>query len=408
MNEVKELREKQQKLVAEAREALNKITDSTDESRAAELETQHDRAMAEYDKLDARAAKLEKLNSAESNLDAPAEPAPEVESRNVEVGKPENKDEREVFMRYVRSGFDALDKEERNLIKEKRAQSTTNSEGGFTVPQGFEARIVESMKLAGPMLNPGVTDEITTDSGNTIDIPTADDTSNKGALISENTQVGTQDITFGQKQLEAYLYNSKVVRVSESLLQDSGVDLEGFLSNALGTRLGRIANEHLTTGTGTNQPNGIVTASTLGETSTAVDAVTFDEILNLVHSVDPMYRQLENVRFMLNDATLKALRKIKDGDGNYLWQAPNARTSEPATLWGFRYSINQDMPDLGTGNKPLLFGAFNKYMVRRVNGMPMKRLVERYADFGQVGFLSFARLDGELQDTAAVKHLINA
>lgn len=407
MSALKELREKQQKLVVEARDALNGITDKTDESRAAELESQHDKAMSEHDKLEARASKIIELEERQKRLDEPANEAPSGGTREI---KPETNEinEGEVFNKFLRSGLGGLNAEQRQAMLEKRAQSTTDAEGGFTVPEGFIAQIVETMKYTGPMMNGDVIDLLETDSGNPLPMPTNDDTGNVGEIINENTQVAEQDSTFGAKTLEAFLYSSKAVRVSEALLQDTGVDLEGYLANALGTRLGRIGNTHLTTGTGSSQPNGIVTASSLGVTAASATAITFDELIDLEHSVDIAYRSGEKVGFMFNDSTLKALRKIKDGDGNYLWQAADARTGAGATLLARNYFVNNDMPALTTGNKAVIFGDLGKYMVRRVNQMPLKRLVERYADFGQVGFLQFARLDGELTDTAAVKHLITA
>jgi HK97 family phage major capsid protein len=111
--------------------------------------------------------------------------------------------------------------------------------------------------------------------------------------------------------------------------------------------------------------------------------------------------------FMYNDNTLKALRKVKDNDGRFIWQPADARTGEPAQLYGYPYAINQDMPDIGSTNKSVLFGAMQRYVMRRVRTFSTKRLVERYADFHQVGFIGFGRFDGELMDTAAVKHLVH-
>ena len=125
-----------------------------------------------------------------------------------------------------------------------------------------------------------------------------------------------------------------------------------------------------------------------------------------VQSIDPAYRTDPSVGFMFNDKTLKALRKLKDGDGNYIWQAANVQTGAPNSLLGYRYNINQACADVGTSAKSILFGAMNRYIVRRVREFAVKRLVERYADYDQVGFIGFARYDGDLMDTAAVKYYI--
>ena len=140
----------------------------------------------------------------------------------------------------------------------------------------------------------------------------------------------------------------------------------------------------------------------------AVTRQAFDEIIDLFHSVDPAYRASPSCRFMFNDSTLSAIRKLKDGDGNYLWQAADGRAGEPAAILGRGYVINQAMDSIATAKKTVLFGDMNKYVVRRVRDFTLLRLAERYAEYYQVGFLAFNRLDGELLDTAAVKHLVQA
>src|SRR5690606_3040040 len=126
-------------------------------------------------------------------------------------------------------------------------------------------------------------------------------------------------------------------------------------------RLGRRANTELTTGDGNGDPNGIVTASTLGKTAAAAAAVTYDEIIDLVHSVDPAYRASPKTRFMFNDSTLGVLRKLKDGEGRYIWTAGDVQNGVPGTILGYRYSINQAMAGVATGEKSMIFGDFGKY-----------------------------------------------
>lgn len=412
-----ELRERQQKHVADAREALDQIDDAN-ETRAKELEEQHDRAMAEFDKIEAKIERLQKLESAEDRADQgdPRRPIPpDGEDRG---GRETEITPEQAFTRAMCFGVNALSTEERQALGELRAEVTpemraqaagTDSAGGFTVPEGFQAEIVRSMAAFGPMLDPGITRQINTTSGNPLPWPTMDDTSNKGALLTENTQDGEQDVTFGQKQLDAYMYTSKIVRVSLQLLQDSAFDMNGLLRDVFGERIGRIGNEHLTTGDHSGKPNGIVTASTEGKQTASATAITFDEIIDLEHSVDPAYRMLGSARYMLHDNVLLAVRKLKDSDGRYLWEPAQPRTGTEALLNGYPYTVNQDMSSTITADdKVILFGAFEKYVVRRVLAFQMLRLVERYADFLQVGFIGFTRFDGDLMDTAAVKHLVMA
>lgn len=419
---LKELQEKREKLVAEARERLDQIDKNTDESRATELGEQHDRAMAELDRLDKRIADEERLERAEKATEekrASMRPNPgDGEARGAaDDGQPEY---RAVFLKFLAGGGDpsALDPEERAVLrrgyddgasKELRVQTTSNAAGGYTVPTELFNEIVKSMALTGPMYDPGVTRELMTTAGNPIKVPTVDDTAKSAALHTEGsalTDDNSEDATFGQKSLDAYVYDTEFLKISLELLQDSAFNVESFIGEMLGERLGRKANSILTTGTGTSQPNGIVTASTLGVTAAAVAAITFDEVIDLEHSVDPAYRQSPKAGYMLNDTTLKALRKLKNGDGSYLWQAGNVQQGVPATLNGRKFYINQAMASPATGNKTMIFGDLGKYFVRKVGVPVVGVLRERF--WPDVGMAGLIRLDGELSDTAAVKHLIQA
>lgn len=410
---IKQMREQQAKLVAEARTYYDEVA-TADESRAKELEASYDKAMAEHDRLEKLIQKEERLAAAEAALDEPETRTPDRNPTPVTV---ETTDEarKAAFKAWLQRGVSGLSAEQRqiaeramaNIPEEVRAQSTTTTSGGYTIPEGFLPEITKAMKAWGPMLDPGITRVLVTATGNPLPWPTMDDTAQKGAILGENVQIGEQDITFGQKQLDAYMYTSKLIRVSYQLLQDSAFNVESeIIRPAFGERLGRIGNEHLTTGTGVGQPNGIVTASSAGITAAVGGAVSFDDIIDLEHSVDPAYRRSPGVRFMFNDSTLKYLRKLKDGDGNYLWQPADARTGAPASVLAYPYSVNQDMASIGGSTKPIIFGDFNKYIVRIVRDMTMLRLTERYADYLQVGFFAFMRMDGELSDTAAIKHMV--
>jgi HK97 family phage major capsid protein len=175
----------------------------------------------------------------------------------------------------------------------------------------------------------------------------------------------------------------------------------------LGERLGRIANSQLTVGTGSSAPNGIVTASTLGVTSASTTAITFDEIIDLEHSVDPAYRVGPKVAYMLNDSTLKTVRKLKDGEGNYLWQRGDVQGGVPATINGRRFYVNQAMgsiPPSATATRVMQFGDFGKYYVRKVGAPVIGVMRERF--WPDLGIAGLIRFDGEAADTSAIKHLI--
>lgn len=409
---IAELRAEQEKLVADARSALADIKDDTPEARATELNEQHDRAMAEYDRLEARIAREQKLAEREAELNAADDRRPNGEDRAVIPGASEKTDAEkyaDAFRTFVRGGRSSLSVEQRGILKqyEDRAQSVgTPSAGGYLVPVIFQEELVKSLKAWGPMLDPGVTRMLTTATGAALTFPTMNDTANTGALIAENTQVSLAEIAFGTKTIDAFKYTSGVVLVSDELLQDSVLDVEAIIRDAMSERIGRIANTHLTTGDGSSKPNGIVTAATAVEGSDDV-TVTFDDMIDLEHSIDPAYRSDPSCKWMFNDSTLKALRKLKDLEGNYIWQPADVRAGVPAQILGYGYAINQAVASIGASAKPIVFGAFNKYIVRNVKEFAIKRLVERYADYGQVGFIGFTRFDGELLDSAAVKVLQN-
>jgi HK97 family phage major capsid protein len=415
---IKELREKQAKIVAEARERLDQI-DKADEARAKELETQHDAAMAEYDRLEAQIAREEKVASMEQRaeeLRAKQRPIPgDGQTRGHDDG--EKVEYREVFRKII-SGTEIgdLSSEERAVLRsgvdkgaEFRAQSTSNTAGGYTVPVTLANFIIKSMAMWGPMYDPGVCTEINTSSGEQINIPTIDDTTVPVVKHTEGTALtddGGSDVTVGQKVLNAYMFDTEFVKWSIELSQDSIFNWEELLGGLLGERLGRRANTELTTGDGTGDPNGIVTASALGVTAAAVAAITFDEIIDLEHSVDPAYRMSPKAAYMFNDTTLKAIRKLKDGQGQYIWQMGDVQKGVPASLNGRRYHINQAMASPATGNKTMIFGDFGKYYVRKVGSPIIGVMRERF--WPDLGIAGLIRFDGELGDTAAVKHLIQA
>lgn len=413
---IKELREKQAKITAEARERLDLITQSTDEARTKELEAQHDAAMAEYDRLEAQVEREQKLADIEARAAQRREERIPRPGNGEARGAAEDGDGvtyRSAFAKYV-CGVD-LEPEEREVLKrgaarfEQRAQTAgTTTAGGFTVPTELANEIVRTMLAWGPMYDPGVTMEMLTASGNPIKIPTVNDTTVAAEAHTEATALtddGGKDVTFGQKSLDAYAFDTEFVRWSWELDTDSIFNMESLLASLLGERLGRISNSQLTTGSGSSAPNGIVTASTLGVTAAATGAVTADELIDLQHSVDPAYRVSPRARFMLNDSTFKAIRKLKMGTGDYLFQ-PGIANGPGATILGFPFSINQAMASMSTGTKPIVFGDFGKYFVRKVGAPVIGVMRERF--WPDLGIAGLIRFDGELGDTTAVKHLIMA
>lgn len=296
-----------------------------------------------------------------------------------------------------------LYKDAREARAETDPQATTSTVGGEYIPQGFRNALEVAMLAYGGVRS--VATVLRTADGGALPMPTHNDTDQKGALLAENTQDAVQKIDTSSVTLNAYKYTSKIVQISKELLQDDAFDTAAWVGNALGERLARIHNQHFTTGTGSSQPNGIVTAATLGVTAAGASAIDFDDLIDLQHSVDPAYRN--GASWMFNDATLKVIRKLKDSNGQYIWDAGTPANGVPGSVLGQRYTINQDMASIGGSTKPVLYGDFSKYMVRDVLAIDLVRLVERYADYHQVAFVAITRNDADLLDagTNPVKYL---
>jgi len=196
--------------------------------------------------------------------------------------------------------------------------------------------------------------------------------------------------------LDAWKYTSKAVLVSVELMQDNSVNLPQLLGQLLGERLGRITNTHFTTGTGTGNPNGVVTAATFAQATTGaanMTSISYANLIALYHAVDPAYRN--NAKFMMNDNSISKIKLMVDSNQRPLW-LPGLVDRAPDTILGAPYVINQDMASMTATAKSILFGDFSKYLIRDVRDMTLLRLDERYAEFLQVAFLAFMRTDGDL------------
>lgn len=322
---------------------------------------------------------------------------------------------RNAFQSWVMNGSAEMSTEDRAALREgfvrdapdRAAQGVgTGSAGGYLVPEGYRATLVEQMKAFGAVQE--VAQVITTRTGATLPWPTNDDTGNVGALLAENTAATEQDFVFGTDDLGAYKYTSKIVRMSIEFLQDvDWLDAEAFTQRKFAERLGRIHNQHFTTGTGTAQPLGIVTGATSGVTAASATVFTADELIDLQHAVNPAYRNARS-KFMLSDTALKIARKLKDSQGQYLFQTA-VSGDVPSLLVGAPYVVNQDMAVPATGVKSVLYGDFlTGYVIRLVREMTLIQLRERYAEYGQVGFIAFDRADGTVQDASAYRALTQA
>lgn len=286
---------------------------------------------------------------------------------------------------------------------EQRALTVTTTAGGYLISAEMNRSLEEARLFYGPMLQLGTV--IRTQTGANLPFPTFNGTATKGRILGINTQVTQTDPAFGQMVLGAFKYSSDMVLVPEELIEDSGVPLSDFLGRALGERIGRILNEHFTTGAGTTLPFGVVpqatavnlgtgTATTFGSTT---DGTAYRNLLKILHGVDIAYRNNgDKVGWMMNDVTLQNIAGFVDSTGRPLW-VPSLVAGEPDRLLGYRIFINNDMTSTMANNaRTVLFGDFSKYYIREVRDVQILSSRERFIDFHQTAFLAFGRYDGNL------------
>jgi HK97 family phage major capsid protein len=311
---------------------------------------------------------------------------------------------------WLRGGVENLTTDQREFMAKevKRVSAAMGigeaNNGGALVHREFVSRLLEAMKSFGGMRS--IATVMQTATGNPMDMPTTDSTSEEGEIVGESVEVGEEDTEFGTKSMGAFKYSSKSIALPYELTQDSGIDVEAHILRLLAMRIARIQNKHFTIGTGTGQPEGVVTAATVGEVAAAAADITFDELDALAHSVDPIYRESGKCLFMFNDMTLKKLKGKKDANNRPLW-LPSLDTGAPDRIGGYGYQINQQMADIAANAKAVAFGDFSHYTIRDVMQLMLFRMTDsKYTLKGQVGFVGFQRSDGKLLDVGgAVKTL---
>jgi HK97 family phage major capsid protein len=402
---IQDLREQRGAIAIE----LNALMEKT-QTWGPEAQAVYDTGMAKIDEIDASIRRISAFNEkvvadALDSRVAEASARAAHDGGNVSAG-------RAVYQKWLRGGDAVMDAADMAVIKNVMS-TTTNSEGGFTVATEVAASILDALKAYGGMRR--VSEVFQTAGGNPINFPTSDGTSEEGELIGENGTATDQDPVFDIRTLGARKYSSKTVAVPFELLQDSVIDVEAFVRNRLVTRLGRITNKHFTIGTGTGQPRGIVTAATSGKVGATGQTltVTYDDLVDLQHSVDPAYRDQGQARFMMNDASLRNVRKIKDTTGRPIF-VPGYdvadRGGAPDMLLGSPVTVNQDVAVMAANARSILFGDFSFYKIRDVMDVTLFRFTDSaYARKGQVGFLAWMRADGNFVDVGgAVKFYQNS
>ena len=279
-------------------------------------------------------------------------------------------------------------------------QIGTDSEGGYLVPDEYERTLVEALEEENVFRQ--LAKVIRTSSGDR-KIPVVA-TKGTASWIDEEGAYLESDDSFAQVSIGAYKVGT-MIKVSEELLNDSVFDLEAYISREFARRIGAKEEEAFFTGDGSGKPLGVLAAAggaETGVTAASATAITADELIDLFYSLKAPYRR--NAVWVLNDSTIKAIRKLKDNQGQYLWQ-PSLTAGTPDLLLGKPVRTSAYMPAIAADAKTIAFGDFSYYWIADRQGRSFKRLNELYAAIGQVGFLASQRVDGKLVLPEAIKVL---
>ena len=423
MNKLQELQEKRAHISEQLMELAN--GEMTTEQR-----TQYDALAKEADDLGGDISRMQKAEDLQKEMARRSKPPrgpvggaedPEAEARERKLFESRQD---AAFTHYMRTGQVVGDFLKRDseamaeLPKELRdlglASATASNATAVFVPQGFVQKIEEALLAYGDII-PAVS-SMETSTGAPLPFPTDDDTANIAEIVGEGVQVASADPTISNITMGAFKYSTKLVKVSMELAQDSAFPMDSYVAGKFGTRLARKLTSDITIGAGTTLPYGLVTRATAGKTAdgsatntggseTGTTTIGSQDLRSLIHSVDPSYRQ--GAKFVMHDTTVELLENVLDKYGRPLF-TPNIQTGKLESLFGYPIVIDQYMATVQASAKSVLFGDLSKYVLRKVKGLTVLRLTERFADYGQIGFLGFARYDGDLLDagTHPVKYLI--
>ena len=403
MTEIMNLREKRVQTWNAAKAFLESHR-GNDGMLSTEDDAIYNKMVDDMDRMGKEIARLEKLEALDVEMSratskpltsAPVAAPAEDEAPVSKTGRG-TKDYTKNFWRVMRSK--SVPHEVMNAL-----QVGTETEGGYLVPDEYERTLVQALEEQNIFRQ--LAHVIHTSSGDR-KIPVV---ASKGTAqwIDEEAQYPESDDSFGQVSIGAYKL-ATMIKISEELLNDSVFDMPSYIATEFARRIGAAEEEAFFTGNGTGRPLGILAetgGAQVGVTGAKADAVTFDEVMDLFYSLRSPYRR--NAVFIMNDATVKALRKLKNGNGDYIWQ-PSVTAATPDTILNRPVYTSGFMPTLATGNKTILFGDLGYYWVADREGRSFKRLNELYAPTGQVGFLASQRVDGKLILHEAVKVLKQA
>ena len=398
MNKILELREKRAKAWETAKAFLD-TKRGADGIVSAEDTAVYDKMEADVVALGNEIDRLEKQEALDRELSKPLNMPltgrPNIPGMETRSGRASD-EYRKAFWNAMRTrAGEGLDPVIRNAL-----QIGTDTEGGYLVPDEFERTLVDTLEDENIFRR--LSNVITTSSGDR-KIPVV---ASKGTAswIDEEGAIPESDDSFGQVSIGAYKLGT-MIKVSEELLNDSVFNLETYIAKEFARRIGNKEEDTFFTGDGSGKPTGILAATggaQLGVTAASATAITIDEILDLFYSLKAPYRN--KAVFVMNDATVKAIRKLKDGQGQYLWQ-PSLQAGTPDTILNRPVYTSAYVPNIAASAKSIIFGDFGYYWVADRQGRVFKRLNELYAATGQVGFVATQRVDGKLILPEAIKVL---
>ena len=398
MKNIQVLREKLSNLATQANHLLNEKGDTVWNK---DEQAQFDGYTAEIEQIKAQIKSIEKMRELEAD-----EFFNSAASKIIKPGQEDMTiDALAAVAIYLRHGNNVTADQ---AVAIRNAMSTTTpAEGGYTVPAEIAAMVIEKLKACGGMRE--VATILTTASGGALNFPTSDGTSEIGEIVGENAAAAAGDITFGTIGLPVFKYSSKKIALPVELIQDSAIDVIGFVINRLATRIARIQNTHFTVGGGTTVPDGIVPKSAIGKTGTTGQTLTvvYDDLVDLKHSVNRAYRA--NAKYMMNDLSVAVVSKLKDTTGRPIW-VPAITENAPDMLNGHPLVVNDDVAAMAANAKSIVFGDLSQYTIRDVsNSTSIRRFDDSaFALNGQVGFCGWTRSGGNLLDTAATKVYVNS
>lgn len=399
-NTLKALREQKQE---KSRLANKLLADKGDQVWTKEDQTQFDNLADEMSRLDAQIDAHQRM----TDETALANFADVDSHRQVKPAKAQVSDGERAMNLFLRNQTKNISVEDMEFIRNTMS-TTTGSEGGYTVPSEIATNVISTLKDYGAMRRNA--SQLVTSDGRPLSYPTSDGTAEEGEIIAENTSATDADIVFGTVALNTFKFGSKVITIPIELLQDANVDVLALINTRIRDRIGRIQNRLFTVGTGTGQPNGIVTASAVGKTGTTGQTATviYDDLVDLVDSVDIAYMESGSpLKFTFSQTTRRMVRKIKDTAGRPIWTPSydvgmSART--PDLLLGYEVEINNSMASPGANNKSIGFGDMSKYVIRDAMDIAMYKFEDSaFIKKGQIGFLAWARSGGNMPDASAFK-----